>query len=89
VISRPPARGYCAPVISPRAIRTHADVILASLLGAMFVAEVLGEAALAGHRGASLVPAVAFSAALAFRVVELDDRQAGDHREQREPPAGG
>ena len=45
----------------------HFDALLAGGLGALFIAEVLGESGFAGHRGPALVVACAFSAALFVR----------------------
>src|SRR3954453_4582523 len=48
-------------------MRTHADTIMAVVLGRLFVLEELFEADLAGHRPQAVLCAIAFGVALAFR----------------------
>jgi signal transduction histidine kinase len=60
-------RGYCADVTPRRSSTTRADLLLAGLAGALFVAEILSEARFAGDRGVSVPVALLFSATLAAR----------------------
>ena len=50
-----------------RLVRRYGDLVLAALIGLLYVGEASFEAGLAGHRFASVVLAVVFAAALAMR----------------------
>jgi signal transduction histidine kinase len=62
-----PAESYGGCVSIRHLLARHGDLLLAGLIGVLYVAEVLFESDVAGHRLASALAAAAFSATLAQR----------------------
>jgi signal transduction histidine kinase len=60
-------RGYCAFVSRRRSIEDRGDELLAALIAALFLVQILSESGFAGDRGVSIPVALAFSVTLAVR----------------------
>jgi signal transduction histidine kinase len=63
----PRPRGYRWDVTLRRAMTTHGDALLAGLVGALYLVEILSEARFAGDRASAVVAALVFSATLSAR----------------------
>jgi signal transduction histidine kinase len=66
-MARPRPRGYRWDVTLRRAMTTHGDALLAGLVGALYLVEILSEARFAGDRAPAIVAALVFSATLSAR----------------------
>jgi signal transduction histidine kinase len=60
-------RGYCADVTPRRATTPDSDILLAGLVGALYLVEIFSEGRFAGDRGLSVPVALLFAATLAAR----------------------
>jgi signal transduction histidine kinase len=66
-MARPRRRGYGAHVTLRRAIATHGDVLVAGLVGALYLVEIFSQERFADDRAIGIPAALAFAATLAVR----------------------